>query len=113
MAALTANMDAIELDLGMAQSHRQALEDQWKKTLQRNASTTKSAVSASATISSTVVAQPVAPAQSDECVVCMERQKRFVVVPCGHHCLCETCVGAINGVCPVCRGAAASTLKVF
>jgi hypothetical protein len=52
------------------------------------------------------------------CVVCMERPKCMVLLPCRHMCLCETC-GQLTGhggtlkQCPMCREEIAMCLKVF
>lgn len=38
------------------------------------------------------------------CVVCRERPREIIILPCGHVCLCEDCSIDINERCPVCRG---------
>ena len=40
-----------------------------------------------------------------ECVVCMDREKSEVFVPCGHFCCCQLCIPLLKGKCPMCRGA--------
>ena len=40
------------------------------------------------------------------CVVCLDREQTHALVPCGHRCVCASCISAVwsNGrVCPVCR----------
>jgi hypothetical protein len=39
------------------------------------------------------------------CVVCLERQANYALLPCGHKCVCEDDAAAIckQGTCPVCR----------
>lgn len=56
--------------------------------------------------------------QSEEdhlCIVCMERRKCIVIVPCGHSLLCRTCLTGIketSNECPVCRGAIEDSLEL-
>jgi len=40
--------------------------------------------------------------KDSECIVCMERPRSRVFIPCGHVCLCEFCAPALKK-CPVCR----------
>eukprot|EP00035_Acanthoeca_spectabilis_P011359 m.199692 g.199692 ORF g.199692 m.199692 type:complete len:361 (+) comp15323_c0_seq1:73-1155(+) len=57
-----------------------------------------------------------APAPRNECVVCIDNEASFVIVPCGHVCLCEECKDALvagSRKCPKCRGAIDNTFKVF
>ena len=39
------------------------------------------------------------------CVVCMEKQADFAMIPCGHKCVCEihAAIMCRQGLCPVCR----------
>lgn len=43
----------------------------------------------------------------DECVVCVERGKTAVLLPCSHQCMCATCAIELlkktDGICPICR----------
>eukprot|EP01083_Nonionella_stella_P010494 29868_1 len=48
----------------------------------------------------------------NECVVCMDNEKQYVCVPCGHLCLCLDCSRIINGKCPMCRSEC-QVMKVF
>jgi Zinc finger, C3HC4 type (RING finger) len=49
------------------------------------------------------------------CVLCLDADRRVALLPCGHVCLCTTCVGHIvepgnaGGRCPVCRGVVTGT----
>merc|ERR1712151_1152091 len=45
------------------------------------------------------------------CVICMDKEAAYAVVPCGHQCLCQTC--SQQTLCPICRGPLESTLKIF
>lgn len=110
LAKLDAIADKAALQLGEARSRWQALEDQWKKTFALAGQRQQRAASSS---SAAAVAPVPAAASSDDCVVCLERRKCVIVIPCGHVCLCDQCVDAVNGHCPICRGAVASTHKVF
>jgi hypothetical protein len=44
--------------------------------------------------------------QSDhlKCVICLEKEKCILLLPCGHLCLCESCSGNSSlRDCPICR----------
>jgi hypothetical protein len=59
------------------------------------------------------VAPPATPKAEDlSCVVCLERPRTVVVLPCRHLSLCEMCAPALVE-CPMCRGAVSDTLVVF
>lgn len=50
------------------------------------------------------------------CVVCQDRPKRVILLPCRHLCLCDACRSAIitrDNTCPVCRRPILQTLRVF
>lgn len=51
------------------------------------------------------------------CCVCMERQKNTALAPCGHLCVCFQCSSAVvipkESLCPICRGAITSSLRVY
>ena len=54
------------------------------------------------------------PDDIEECVVCLERPKSHVLIPCGHQCICETCQARlIPGNCPVCRKRCEIAVKVY
>ena len=48
-----------------------------------------------------------------ECVVCLDGEPTFAVVPCGHRCLCEGCRGAAARECPLCRGPSQGTMRIY
>lgn len=51
-----------------------------------------------------------------KCVVCLNRASTHVFVPCGHLCACAPCGSRAmktTGACPICRGIAAQTFRVF
>lgn len=56
---------------------------------------------------------------STECVVCLDRQATHAVIPCGHLSLCGECADVIMaapagcGHCPICRGEARETARIF
>ena len=60
--------------------------------------------------------EPPRPASTDpattECAVCLDGDAEYAVVPCGHRCLCASCIKAVSE-CPVCRGAMTAVLRVF
>jgi len=47
------------------------------------------------------------------CVICMDRQPSVVIIPCGHLCVCQSCSGRLQQLCPVCRGAATQMIQTF
>ena len=47
-----------------------------------------------------------------ECAICLDDNAEYAVVPCGHRCLCASCIKAVSE-CPVCRGAMTAVLRVF
>jgi len=61
------------------------------------------------------VADGMAPADEDmHCVICLEKERTHVLVPCGHLCLCADCAPNIApGTCPLCREACAMAVKVY
>jgi len=52
-----------------------------------------------------------------QCVVCMDAEKDYAFVPCGHICVCGTCAGLIGNEdglkCPLCMQASDLVLRVF
>eukprot|EP00483_Globobulimina_turgida_P009036 UN09054 len=38
-----------------------------------------------------------------ECIVCMDNERLYVCIPCGHLCLCAKCKQLINKKCPICQ----------
>ena len=49
-------------------------------------------------------AAPPAPRLAS-CVICLEHADLFTLAPCGHQCLCKSCVDMLgaHGTCPLCR----------
>ncbi len=56
--------------------------------------------------------QKLQSAKLSECVICIDRECCMIVLPCGHMCLCEKCSEGLK-FCPVCRGSAQQTVKVY
>jgi len=60
--------------------------------------------------------EPPRPTSTDpattECAICLDDDAEFAVVPCGHRCLCASCIKTVSQ-CPVCRGAMTAVLRVF
>lgn len=49
---------------------------------------------------------PIPEEDAKLCVVCLDWERTFAVVPCGHHCLCQDCLDKVlasDRQCPVCR----------
>ncbi|KAF2879067.1 hypothetical protein ILUMI_27102 [Ignelater luminosus] len=50
------------------------------------------------------------------CIICQERNKCILMLPCRHVCLCSVCNSRLrnyNRSCPICRGFVERTMKVF
>ena len=60
--------------------------------------------------------EPPRPTSTDpattECAICLDDNAEYAVVPCGHRCLCASCIKTVPQ-CPVCRGAMTAVLRVF
>jgi hypothetical protein len=65
---------------------------------------------------------PAAPAwhpdaEETMCVVCFDAPKEYIIVPCGHQCVCARCAEQLTRTrtptCPVCREPIIQTMKVF
>jgi hypothetical protein len=50
--------------------------------------------------------------EDTECVVCLDNERAYAIVPCGHLCVCGGCVGRVKE-CPICRGRIQSILKIY
>jgi len=50
------------------------------------------------------------------CVICQDRFKCFILLPCRHFCLCQICMQILaesNPVCPICRHYVYDNLKIY
>ncbi|ETO29391.1 hypothetical protein RFI_07734 [Reticulomyxa filosa] len=52
------------------------------------------------------------------CVVCLDKNRNYIVLPCAHVCLCEQCsqlgeYHSDSAACPICRGKIEKLTKVF
>ena len=47
-----------------------------------------------------------------KCVICLEKNKCYVFLPCKHACCCEECSKNLKQ-CPVCRNNIESSFKIF
>jgi len=58
---------------------------------------------------------PSAPPSDTPCVVCLDRPKQVVLVPCGHVCVCTDCAPQLNSrhECPICRQHFTAQHRVF
>lgn len=50
---------------------------------------------------------------AQNCVICMDAEAEFAVVPCGHQCLCHKCQSTRPLTCPVCRCNVQQMLRIF
>ena len=55
------------------------------------------------------------PKEGDEllCVVCLERQRQFLLRPCKHYCVCNACRNKLKNKCPICRKVIQNYEKVY
>ena len=51
-------------------------------------------------------------AEDPSCVVCLERPRSVVMMPCRHLCMCKLCAAGLSN-CPICRGTVYDMLVVF
>ena len=47
------------------------------------------------------------------CVVCLSAKRSFVLLPCGHLCVCAACTPSLKASCPMCRGPIEAVHKVY
>jgi hypothetical protein len=68
------------------------------------------------------IVPPAAPAphpgaEEAMCAVSFDAPKEYIIVPCGHQCVCGACAEQLTKtrtpMCPVCRGPIRETMKVF
>jgi hypothetical protein len=56
-------------------------------------------------------------AKIDDCVICHDNEAVRAIVPCGHHCLCDSCAAqvmtSVPRTCPLCRESVQMTLKIY
>jgi hypothetical protein len=59
-------------------------------------------------------AAKVKPQISEEsrCVICMNAEKTHAFQPCGHKCVCTSCV-ALCQTCPICRTNVTGIIRIF
>ncbi len=50
---------------------------------------------------------------SKNCSVCLANPKEFLIVPCGHFCMCFQCNKKVNKTCPICRTPIKFSTKVI
>lgn len=52
----------------------------------------------------------------EECVLCMDAPREYALVPCGHRCICATCIVRHRTqltACPLCKASVESVLRIF
>ncbi len=49
----------------------------------------------------------------NECVICMDAEPEYAVVPCGHLVVCAGCAAVVGAKCPLCRGAVTGTMRIY
>ena len=60
-------------------------------------------------------AGPIAATDDDEalCVVCLTEERAFILVPCGHRCLCQACARSQWSACPLCMTPAREVIRAY
>ena len=58
------------------------------------------------------------PSPTKQCVVCLEHPVRYLLIPCGHPCICEKCISPsllrkLNRKCPECRATFRDTAIIY
>lgn len=48
-----------------------------------------------------------------KCLICLDKKKSFVAIPCFHVIACETCVNKLKLICPLCRSKVNKFEKLF
>eukprot|EP01084_Bolivina_argentea_P297830 513155_1 len=62
----------------------------------------------------TIMKQLISDKEKDnECVACLDLDRCYICLPCGHLCLCENCVKLVNNICPLCQVECSDIIKVF
>ena len=47
------------------------------------------------------------------CVICMERKRQYLLRPCNHYCVCNTCKSTLQNKCPLCRKLIRNYEKIY
>lgn len=47
------------------------------------------------------------------CVICMERKRQYLLRPCNHYCVCNTCKSTLQNKCPLCRRVIQNYEKIY
>ena len=114
--APSSGVDFLRGDLGVAPAaHRERILAELTGLLTRSTAHDAAAGSSSGPATPTQ-AQPATA--TSECVVCQDAAATHAAVPCGHLCLCGTCMATLgkpptNQKCPLCRVAMTGSLRVF
>jgi ubiquitin len=51
--------------------------------------------------------------EKNKCIICLDGDKEFAIIPCGHLVLCSTCVNIKINKCPICQGIIQKILRIF
>ena len=47
------------------------------------------------------------------CVICVERKRQYLLRPCNHYCVCNTCKSILQNRCPLCRKLIQNYEKIY
>ncbi len=50
-----------------------------------------------------------------ECIICIDRRKNILLIPCMHVCYCKECSGVVelHSICPICRGVVTNMVQIY
>lgn len=65
-----------------------------------------------ATLRDNTAALQAATGAKMECLVCMDKERNTVILPCSHYAVCGECLVQCRN-CPVCRGPMGGSIKVY
>jgi hypothetical protein len=99
-----------KIDPALIDSHREACRANYRRrvrTAQEESAATAEAMRQPQPPLPNKAAEPDEPTEDlspeEACVVCIERQKVYAFVPCGHLAVCKLCAPQLD-LCPICRG---------
>eukprot|EP01083_Nonionella_stella_P064633 168684_1 len=51
--------------------------------------------------------------ENDQCIICMDKNRKYAFVPCGHMVICEDCKELIHDKCPLCQTQYDFIIKIY
>ena len=108
------NVDENGVVVWSSLQQRQGYEPQESDSQESNIATEPKGEDANTTNTTNTTKTPASDsADSDmKCVICLERRRRYVLMPCFHLCSCDQCTKRLNR-CPLCRAIVQATHIVY